>query len=72
MNNITRGAMQRQVDSFNAAHKVGDTVRVWTGQREGEPKERTIREPGAVILSGHTPVVYVAGGGGCVALTHVE
>ena len=49
---------------------IGDVIHVWTGPREGKPVERTIRFP-AQVLSGHTPVVYVEGGGGCIALTHV-
>ena len=64
-------AMQAECDKFNATHKVGDKIKCWTGHREVTPVERIIREPGAVVLSGHTPVVYVSGGGGCVALTHV-
>ncbi len=63
--------MQTACDHFNRLHAVGDTIRVWTGPREGKPVERTVRYP-ASILGGHTPVVYVEGGGGCVALTHVE
>lgn len=63
---------QAAVDAFNARYAVGDTIHVWTGPREGDPVARRIREPGAVILSGHTPVVYVSDGGGCIALTHVR
>jgi hypothetical protein len=62
--------MQKQCERFNAAHAVGDTIRCWTGPREGEPVERKVRYP-AMVLSGHTAVVYVEGGGGCVALSHV-
>lgn len=62
---------QAVCDRFNASFAVGDTIRVWTGPREDEPVVRKVRHP-AVVLSGHTPVVYVEGGGGCVALTHVE
>lgn len=63
--------MQAQCDAFNKRHAVGDTIHVWTGPREGTPVERTIRAP-ACILSGHTAVVYVNGGGGCIALSHVR
>lgn len=64
--------MQAQCDRFNAGFKVGDEIRVWSGLREGEGRLVQVREPGAYVLSGHTPVVQVAGGGGCIALTHVE
>lgn len=63
--------MQDACDRFNARHAVGDTIKCWTGIREGEPVERVVKYP-ACILSGHTAVVYVTGGGGCVALTHVK
>jgi hypothetical protein len=63
--------MQAECDRFNEAHKPGDVIKCWPGVREGEPVERTVREPGAVVLSGHTPVVYVSGGGGCIVLEHV-
>lgn len=62
--------MQTACDRFNAKHAVGDTIYVWTGPIEGKPVERIIRYP-ASILGGHTPVVYVTGGGGCIALSHV-
>ena len=65
-------AMQARCDVFNKLHKVGATIKVWTGAREGEPVERTIVEPGAYVMGGHTPVVQVSGGGGCIALTHVD
>ena len=63
--------MQRDCDRFNAKHAVGSEIRVWTGPREGYPKRRIISGE-ATVLGGHTPVVYVTGGGGCIALTHVE
>lgn len=62
--------MQAQCDAFNAKHAVGDTIYCWTGQIEDPPVPRTIRSP-ACVLSGHTAVVYVLGGGGCIALMHV-
>lgn len=64
--------MQVECDRFNAAHPIGSEIVVLTGPREGEPSKRIVRAPGAIILSGHTPVVYISGGGGCVALTHVS
>lgn len=62
--------MQAQCDAFNAAHAVGDTIRVWSGMIEGDPVAVKIRFP-AQILGGHTPIVYVTGGQGCIALSHV-
>jgi hypothetical protein len=64
--------MQARCDRFNAAHPVGAVIRVWPGTREGEPVEVQVRTPGACILSGHTDVVYVTSGHGCISLDHVE
>lgn len=64
-------AMQAECDAFNASHSVGDVIMCWTGPREGPPTGRMIKAP-AQILSGHTAVVYVIGGGGCIALSHVS
>lgn len=64
-------AMERQCEAFNLQHSVGDTIHVWSGPREGKPKAVQIRYP-AQVLSGHTPVVYVTGGHGCIALSHVR
>lgn len=66
-----QAVLQADCDAFNRRHSVGDTIRVWTGPREGEPIERVTKGP-AYILGGHTAVVYVSGGGGCIALSHVE
>lgn len=63
--------MQRSCDDFNNRHPIGATVLVWTGLKEGPGKIGQVRDPGAYILSGHTPVVFVTGTRGCVALTHV-
>ncbi|WP_375454818.1 hypothetical protein [uncultured Methylobacterium sp.] len=64
-------AMHRECAAFNDRHAVGDTIKVWPGPIEGEPKAVQIRYP-AQVLSGHTPVVYVTGGHGCIALSHVQ
>ena len=63
--------MQADCDAFNAKFQVGSTIFCWPGVREGEPVERTVRFP-AQIMGGHSAVVYVAGGGGCVQLSHVR
>jgi hypothetical protein len=63
--------MRATVDRFNRAHKPGDTIRFRPVHGESHSREVQIREPGAVLLEGHTPVVYVTGGHGCVAISHV-
>lgn len=67
------GAMVRQCEHFNVAHPVGSTIRVWPGaMHDGPGTLVTIIMPGAYVLSGHTAVVQVNGGHGCIALDHVE
>ena len=64
---------ERLVAAFNRKHPVGSQILVWSGlMGEGPGRLATIVEPGARVLSGHTPVVQVSGGGGCIALTHVK
>jgi len=64
--------MQRAVDDFNARHKVGDTITVFTGPIGENPKAAQVRYP-AQIMGGHTAVVYVTGEAhGAIALTHVR
>lgn len=64
---------QRQavVDAFNARHKVGDAFWACTGPKGENPVACTLRTP-AELLGGHTPVAWVDGVSGCVALTHLE
>lgn len=62
--------MQNAVDAFNAKHSVGDTITVFTGLIGENPTEVQIRYP-AEIMGGHTPMAYITGGRGSVALTHV-
>lgn len=64
--------MEHECRRFNEAYQPGDVIHVWTGPREGVPVERTVSDYGAHVLGGHTPVVYIVGGGGSVALTHVQ
>lgn len=70
MKRPTLAQMQAACDDFNNKHDVGDVIRCWPGVREGDPVKRTTTSP-ACILQGHTAVVYVSGGGGTIALTHV-
>jgi hypothetical protein len=63
--------MQAACDRFNARHKPGDTITVYTGLIGENPKPAQVRFP-AEIMGGHTPVVYVTGGArGSICLTHV-
>lgn len=66
-----KARLQRTVDAWNAAHPIGTLVRYWTGVREGEGRTGRTRSA-AELLGGHTPVVWVTGPVGCVALGHVE
>jgi hypothetical protein len=55
--------------AFNLRHQVGDEITVYTGRVGENPKVGKIMFP-AEVLSGHTPVVWVEGVRGCVALSH--
>ncbi len=57
---------------FNEKHPVGASVRVWRGVMGDGPSELVQTTGAAYVLQGHTPVVHVTGGRGCVALTHVR
>ncbi len=65
--------LTRAVEAFNRKHPVGSEIRVWPGVvGVGPGTVVTIVEPGARVLSGHTAVVQVSGGHGCIALSHVK
>ena len=67
------GALTVACERFNDAHKFGQTIKVWPGAiGAGEPREVKICMPGAYVLGGHTAVVQVTGGHGCIALDHVQ
>lgn len=63
--------MQAECDRFNSEHIVGSFIRVAPGARDGERKVVQIVKPGAYVMGGHTAVVQVTGGHGCIALSHV-
>lgn len=64
--------LEAQCARFNAEHPVGSTIRVWPGAvNERPPVPVTVVAPGAYVLGGHTAVVRVTGGHGCIALSHV-
>ena len=62
---------QRAVADFNARHKVGDPFWAYKGLKGENPIACTLRAP-AELLSGHTPVAWLDGVSGCIALTHLE
>lgn len=64
-------AMKRAVDQFNGRHKLGDPLWAYRGQIGDNPIAVTLRTP-AEILGGHTPVAWVDGTSGCIALTHLR
>jgi hypothetical protein len=67
----SQAAMEAACKAFNTSHPIGSKIWVAPGSREGRYVEVEVREPGAQVMSGHTVVVYVTGGHGCIALSHV-
>lgn len=66
------GAMVLACERFNEAHEVNSEILVYPGAfGNGAPVKVRIVMPGAYVLSGHTAVVQVTGGYGCIALSHV-
>jgi hypothetical protein len=68
---MSRPQQTNPAEDWNIRHPVGTPVRYWSGVREGEGKLSKTTHA-AVLLSGHTPVVWVEGESGCIALSHVE
>jgi hypothetical protein len=66
-----RRKMLRICDDFSAAHPISSTIKVWPGAINEKPPVEVIVQSEAQILGGHTPVVYVSGGHGCIVLNHV-
>lgn len=62
---------RRAVERFNETTPAGSPVLYWPGARIGEGRPSTTRSR-AQLLSGHTPVVWVEGHSGCIALTHID
>ena len=70
---LTPAVMARMVDRFNRRHAVGSTIRVWPGwMGHGPGCLVAVAAPGAYVLGGHTPVVQVTGGHGCIDLRHAR
>lgn len=62
--------LARVVDDFNARAPIGTRVRYWTGARRGPGAIGETRSP-AQLLGDHTPVVWITGARGGIALSHV-
>lgn len=62
---------QKAVDLFNATHAPGTAFWAYRGARGENPIACTLRAP-AELLGGHTPVAWLDGVSGCIALTHLE
>ncbi len=71
--NIARSTLSpaELVVKWNRRFPVGTHVRYWMGMREGIGKISTTLSE-AILLGGHTPVVWLYDVSGCVALSHVE
>jgi len=71
--NRPRSPRQRQqaVDEFNARYSIGAPFWAYKGLRGENPIACTLRAP-AEMLGGHTPVAWLDGVSGCIALTHLE
>lgn len=63
---------ERLVADFNAAYPVGQLVSFWSGLREGPPSGFGPTKTQAMVLGGHTAVVWIEGARSCIALSHVE
>jgi len=59
------------VASWNSLYPIGTPVRYWRGIRAGEGRTGVTRSA-AMLLGGHTPVVWIDTTSGAIALTHTE
>lgn len=62
---------QKAVSDFNARYAMGAPFWAYRGIIGDNPLPVTLRSP-AELLSGHTPVAWVDGTSGCIALTHLR
>lgn len=62
---------EKEAREFNRLFPIGTRVRYWTGSQEGLGRVSTTRTE-AIILGGHTVVVWVHGEPSCIALSHIE
>lgn len=63
--------LQAVVDAFNERNPVGTLVRYWRGFKQGPGELGPVYRP-AIVLGGHTPIVWIEGAGWCIALDHVD
>lgn len=61
----------REVARFNASHTTGEVVRFWPAARDGRALLGELAGP-ALLLGGHTAVVWVKGFPSCIPTTHIE
>lgn len=66
------GGMVLACERFNERHPVGSSINVHVGGLIQPTIRVRVVTPGAYVLGGHTAVVQVSDGLGCIALTHVE
>ncbi len=74
MNKLNTKRQQAAVDAWNAKHPIGTSVKYWRGARgraEAASEVGPMSSP-AELLGGHTPVVWIEGCSGAIALSHVE
>ncbi|MFN7128243.1 MAG: hypothetical protein ACK4OJ_04185 [Brevundimonas sp.] len=62
---------QRAVEDFNARHAIGTLFWAYKGLKGENPVPCVLRAP-AELLGGHTPVAWLDGVSGCIALTHLD
>lgn len=64
--------MEAVCTAFNSANPVGAEIWGAPGDVRGRFELMKVVAPGAYVMSGHTMVVQVDSGHGCIALTHVR
>lgn len=63
--------LQKAVDDWNQSIKVGDEIEYYPLTDEPTCTRHKTRSE-AIVLSGHTAVVWLEGRSGCVALDHCK
>lgn len=58
------------IEHFNRVHSIGTPVLFWPGVRMGEGRQSRTRSQAQLL--GDTPVIWVEGYAGCIAVTHVQ
>ena len=71
MKKRTKRQLERQVERWNQKYPIGTHVNFHPviGRPESRPR---VTKTAAVVLSGHTAVVWVEGESGCVALDALD